>query len=81
MARCSRTEPRVACYQRREAQKSGEMHFVTSGYHAGWKYPLDMFGAWKPPPLYSWTHCPFCDGPLPDAADLLKNILSDEGDE
>src|SRR5689334_8237902 len=76
MAKCSRTNVDQKCDSRREAQRSGEMTFLTSGYHPGWKYPVDIFyGAYKPPPIFSWTHCPFCNEPLPEIEDMVKRIF------
>lgn len=54
------------------------MFYQVNGYHPGWKYPIDAFGPYRPP-IYSWTHCPWCDHELPGYEYVMKKIL-DEGE-
>jgi hypothetical protein len=59
------------CLSRAAAMRYGEMYYSKS--HRGWIYPAD--GRAVPRVLraklqapYTWTHCPFCDQPLPEVA-------------
>jgi hypothetical protein len=78
VARCSKNG--LACEQRRAAQRAGDM-FYSSHMH-GWVFPAEFRAV--PRALrdrhvmpYTWTHCPFCNGELPDEVTALRRILDE----
>lgn len=67
--RCVAFDASVMCDSRRTAMRAGEFAWVTSPFtgRSGWAFPIDplRWPPWKGPPAFSWTYCPFCNGPLP----------------
>lgn len=56
------------------------MFYMVGGYHPGWKFPVEIGMGTYRPPIFSWTHCPFCNGELPGYEQVMRRILEDDDD-
>jgi hypothetical protein len=77
--RCNRHTGAV-CESRKQAQRVGEMFF--SSRHNGWIYPADERAIpremrAKALAPFTWSHCPFCNGMLPDILSALDKLIEE----